>query len=185
MTQFEFITVFVSILLALGVSDVLNSWGDQIRLRDKVTHYWLHTVWGILYLLMTIQAWWGMWRLRHKTDWTFLDNLIQLFPYMLLALIAYVLTPRLTDGQTDIREYYYKNAPWVFGLGAVFLFGLMINTRNALDTPLFDVSNLIRAVAILLLIALATWRNEMFHKVAVITAYALLGTYISVTLIIL
>ena len=178
MTHFEFLAVFISIVLALGVSDVLSGWGEQIRFRDRVRPYWLHTVWGVLYLLASIQAWWGLWRFQGITDWTFIDNLILILPYLLLALIAYVLTPSSSKDQTDVRSYYYKNAPWIFGLGAVFVASLIVNTRNALGTPLLDMTNVVRVLAIILMVALATVKNERFHIAAVILAYLLLATYI-------
>ena len=181
MTHFEFIAVFISILLALGVSDVLNNWGDQIRRRDEIDHYWLHTAWGGLYLLAAIQAWWGLWRLRDRTEWTFGDNLILILPYMVLALVAYVLTPSSSGSQKDIREYYWRNSPWFFGLCATFLAALMINTRNIMDTPTFHYTNYIRTAGIALMIALAVSRNEKFHKAAVLIAFLLLTLYIART----
>ena len=129
MTHFEFLAVFISIVLALGVSDVLAGWGAQIRYRENVKHYWLHTVWGILYLIASIQVWWGLWRFRELTDWTFIDNLILILPYLILALVAHVMTPDIANGQTDIRQHYFKNAPWMFGLIAFFLVSVIVNTR--------------------------------------------------------
>ena len=117
-----------------------------------------------------------------STEWTFVDNLIQIFPYLLLALIAYVLRPPITDGHCDIREYYYRNARWFFGLGSVLIAGLMVNTRNMLGTPIFDPTNIVRAVAIALTIALAVSKNERFHSVGVAVAYVLLAIYIPIAL---
>lgn len=56
MTHFEFLSVFVSSVLAFGVSDILSSWGEQIRFRKQIRHYWLHFVWPVLVLLVIIQA---------------------------------------------------------------------------------------------------------------------------------
>ena len=182
MTQFEFVLVFISMVLALGVSDILANWGAQIRFRDEVRPYWLHTVWGVLYLLAAMQVWWGMWRLKDRTEWNFIDNIIQILPYLLLSLIAYVMTPSIADGQRDVKAYYYKNAGWIFGLIAVFIAGLMLNTYNVLGTPAFDVSNLIRGAAIAVMICLAVFRNERLHIAAVVVCYALLAAYIANTL---
>lgn len=182
MTQFEFLSVFISIVLALGVSDILSSWGQQIRFRNQIRHYWLHSVWGVLVLLVMIQAWWGLWQLHERTDWLFTDNLSLIFPYLLLVLIAYVLTPTITDGKGDVKRYYFDNAPWIFGLGAGYLAAAIINTRNALITPFLDLTNIIRVAAMLMTVALAIWRNELFHIVAAALAYVLLATWIVFTM---
>lgn len=183
MTQFEFILVFISIVLALGVSDVLSNWGDQIRFREQVHHYWLHTHWGILYLLVAIQAWWGLWRFRERTEWTFFDNLLLIWPYLMLALVAYVLAPSISNGQNDIKHYYYKNTPWIFGFSAVYVASVIINTKNALGMPFLDPTNIIRVLAIILMIAVAAWKNELFHKTAVAFTYVLMAAWIVLTLV--
>lgn len=182
MTQFEFLSVFISIVLALGVSDILSSWGQQVRFRQQVRHYWLHTVWCILVLLVMIQAWWGLWRLREKTDWLFTDNLFLIMPYLLLALIAYVSTPTISDGKGDVKRYYFDNAPWIFGFGAAYIVALIINTKIVLGITLSDPTNIIRYAGTVLMVALATWRNELFHQLAIAVAYVLLAAWILLTL---
>lgn len=182
MTQFEFLSVFISIVLALGVSDILSSWGQQVRFRQQVRHYWLHTIWCILVLLVMIQAWWSLWRFRDKTDWLFTDNLFLILPYLLLALIAYVSTPTISDGKGDVKRYYLDNAPWIFGFGAAYIVAVIINATVVLGTKLQDPTNIIRYSAIVLLAALAIWRNELFHKLAIAVAYILLAAWISFTL---
>ena len=182
MTQFEFLSVFISIVLALGVSDILSSWGQQVRFRHQVRHYWLHTIWGLLLLLLMIQAWWGLWRLRDRTDWLFTDNLLLILPFLLLAFLAYVFTPTISDGKGDVKRYYFDNAPWFFGLSAAYLLAVIINTNNALGTPFLDATNIIRVSGLLLMIVLAVWPNERFHKAAVGLAYVLLATWIGVTM---
>jgi hypothetical protein len=181
MTQFEFLSVFISIVLALGVSGILSGWGDQIRFREMVKQYFLHTVWSILYLLIAIQAWWGLWRVSDRTEWTFFDNLLFIFPFLLLALLAYVLTPSISNGQRDIKAYYYGNAQWIFGIGAIYIVVQIFNTNNVLDMSLIDPANSIRFLAIAILVLLAVWRNEIFHKVAAAASYILLTAWIAST----
>ena len=88
MTQFEFTTVFISIVLAFGVSDILASWGEQIRLRKQIRIYWLHVAWSALLLVLMIQVWWSLWVLRDRTEWIFFEYLLLILPFLTLALIA-------------------------------------------------------------------------------------------------
>ncbi|MEM8609213.1 MAG: hypothetical protein AAGF92_19075 [Myxococcota bacterium] len=183
MTQFEFLSVFISIVLALGVSDILSTWGEQIRFRSKVRHYWLHTAWGILLLLLMIQAWWGLWRFRDREDWTFFENVTLIVPYLLLALTVYVLTPRISSEPSDIKDYYYVNAPWIFGLGGGALVAFTINAKVNLGTGLLDPQNAIRAVGIMIMAGLAVSRRERVHAGAAALAAILLIAWISTTLL--
>lgn len=82
MTQFEFLSVFISIVLAFGVSDILSSWGEQIHLRNEIRHYWLHSAWSGLLLIVMVQVWWSLWVLRDRVEWTFPDYLSLIAPYL-------------------------------------------------------------------------------------------------------
>lgn len=123
-----------------------------------------------------------MWQLRDRTDWLFTDNLILILPNLTLALIAFVLTPSIKEGHTDIRRYCYDGAPWIFGLSAAYIVCETINTKNELGTPFSDPRNAIRAAAFSRMIALAAWKNDLFHKIAVSLGYALLAAWILVTM---
>ena len=114
MTQFEFVLVFISIVVAFGVSDILSSWGEQVRLRRQIRHYALHTAWSGLLLIVMMQVWWSLWVLRVRTEWNFVEYMVLMIPYLTLALIAYILTPKFEDSDRDIKRYYFNNSPWLF-----------------------------------------------------------------------
>lgn len=182
MTRFEFLSVFISIVLAFGVSDILSSWGEQIRLRREIQHYPLHVAWTVLLLLLMIQTWWAVWRLREVAEWTYLDYLIHVTPFLLLSLIAYVITPSFVDGNRNVKQHYYDNVPWIFSLAAAFVVMAIIHTRNILGTPFLDQTNIVRATAFFLMVTLATTRNERLHVAAAVLSYVLLGAWVGVTM---
>ena len=47
MTQFEYLSVLVSIILALGMSEVMISWARMIQRRDHVKFSLLHAFWTV------------------------------------------------------------------------------------------------------------------------------------------
>ncbi len=180
MTQFEFLAVIISIVIAFGVSDILSSWGEQIRLRSSVRPYRLHLAWTVLLLLAMILAWWNLWVLRSLPEWTFPGYLMLIVPYLTLALIAYVLTPELAEGERDIRRYYYDNSRWLFSLVAVYMVTWSIFSHTVVDYPLFDMRALIRYATVSLMVVLAAWKNERFHIAAVALSYLLLISWVAV-----
>ena len=182
MTQFEFITVFISIVLAFGVSDILASWGAQIRLRRQVRVYWLHVIWSALLLILMVQVWWSLWVLRDNTGWTFFKYLLLILPFLTLSLIAYLLTPPLSDGATDIRQHYWDNARWFFSLAAFYLCAALAFSSVIVGQELLAIRNTIRIGGLLLMISLAVWQNEKYHAVAALIGGALLSTWIVVTM---
>ena len=182
MTQFEFLSVFVSIVIAFGVSDLLSSWGAQIRLRNEVRPYLVHFAWSVLLLLLMIQVWWSIWRIRPITEWTYLGYLVLVLPYLLLALIAYILTPPLAEGERDIKRYYYQHNSWLFSLASAFIVVAIVNTNKNLGVPLLEPVNAIRGVGLLLTLSLAISKNERFHAIASGAAFLLLFVWVGMTM---
>jgi hypothetical protein len=178
MTQFEFLSVFISIVLAFGVSDILSSWGRQIRHRNQIRHYWLHTAWTGLLLFLMVQIWWAAWILRDRTGWTFFDYFLWIFPYLTVSLVAYVLTPSLRSGERDIKRHYFDQTGWIFSLAAVYVGSAMLFSIVVVGDPVVYSGNLIRLAGLTLMVLLANWRNERFHRAAVVLAYVLLITWV-------
>lgn len=181
MTQFEFLSVFISIVLAFAVSDILSSWGEQIRLRKILRHYPLHSAWTVLVLVIVIQSWWALWLMSDHGSWTFPEYASLILPYLLIALIAYTLTPSFDADERDIKRYYFDNASWVFALAAAYLASWFVFSCFVDDQGLYDQGSVARLVGFLLMIALAIWKNERFHAAAVIAACALEGIWIVMT----
>lgn len=182
MSQFEFISVFISIVLAFGVSDILSSWGEQIRLRKQVRIYWLHVAWSALLLTLMVQVWWSLWILRDRTDWTFFQYLVLILPFLTLALIAYLMTPSLRDGDRDVRQHYWENSRWMFSLASVYMLLAMTFSFVVVGDALMELRNSIRVGALFLMVALAVSKSEKFHAGAAIAACALLVSWIGVSM---
>jgi hypothetical protein len=181
-TQFEFITVFISIVLAFGVSDILSSWGEQIRLRKQIRIYWLHVAWSALLLTLMIQVWWSLWVLRDSTDWTFFKYLLLILPFLTLALIAYLMTPSLQTDESDIKKHYWDNARWMFSLAAFYMCTAMTFSFAIVGDHLLELRNTIRFGAFALMVSLALWQNEKFHAVAAIVGGVLLVCWVGVSM---
>lgn len=182
MTQFEFVLVFISIVVAFGVSDILSSWGEQVRLRHQIRHYALHTAWSGLLLIVMMQVWWSLWALRDRMEWTFVEYMVLMLPFLTLALIAYLLTPKFEDEGKDIERYYFDNSRWIFSLGAFYIAAWMTFSYAVLGNPIDEPGSLSRFTGLLLMLVLAIWKNERFHVAAVVSAYFLLTAWLAVTL---
>jgi len=64
-TQFEFITVAISIVLALGVSRLLDVFGPALRPDQRS---WIHFGWVVHKFFNHLLWWWSLWLLR-ETRW--------------------------------------------------------------------------------------------------------------------
>ena len=61
MTHFEYIAVAVSIILGLGVIQLLS---NSDRVFAKPCRYWLHSAWVFILFWILVQNWWAFWDLK-------------------------------------------------------------------------------------------------------------------------
>jgi hypothetical protein len=116
MDAFSYLSVLLSIIIGLGLTQVLTAIGRLIRHRDRVRPDWLPLLWAAVMLLIYVQVWWSMFGLRHYRDWTFLSFLIVLTQTGTLYLMAAVALPEQPDESgLDLREYYGRQHRWFFG----------------------------------------------------------------------
>jgi hypothetical protein len=107
MTVFEYLSVLVSIVLALGIAHVLGGLSSIVRSWRKVETYWVHLLWGTWVLAIHVQIWWSYWDQSVVVEWT----LPRFAAILGLPGLAYVLARlimpegRITDG-IDLREHF-------------------------------------------------------------------------------
>lgn len=75
MDAFSYLSVLISIILGLAVTQVLQGFRGLMLARSRVRTYWPALVWAVLVLVICVQVWWAMFGLSQRTAarWTFLD----------------------------------------------------------------------------------------------------------------
>jgi hypothetical protein len=176
MSQFEFLLVFVSLIAAFAVSDVLMCWGEEIRLRRQVRHYAVHTAWSLAMLFALVQVWWSLWDYSSRPAWTFREYIVLVLPFLTLSLMVYVLTPKFGERpeERDVKAHYYGNTPWIFGLGMLYLVFWMLFAVVLLDEPLKDPRSMLRSVMLVVFALLALSRNERLHVASAVLVLMLI-----------
>jgi hypothetical protein len=117
MSTFEYLSVLLSIILGLAITQVLMGFRGLMQSRRSTRWYWPAVTWAVLVLVIAVQGWWSMFDLRRHEDWTFAEFAIVLgqtiVEYLLAALVLPDFAPRET---VDLREHYYDHHRWFFGL---------------------------------------------------------------------
>jgi len=119
MNPFEFVMVLVSIIVALGVAELLV--GIARILRGELRLYWIQAVWVLSLFIMQLQYCWSLFDLEAKGEWVFLDLVRLLAPPIALFLASSLLFPSRQE-RVDLEEYYFAKRRPIFGL----LAGLML-----------------------------------------------------------
>ncbi len=79
MSLFEYVTVMVSMILALALGRLLMSASSLAKNRHKVVPHAPYVLWLCFLFLTLINHWWSLWDLR-DISWTYLS-----FVYILIA----------------------------------------------------------------------------------------------------
>jgi hypothetical protein len=173
MSLFEFLMVFVSIIVGLGVTEILTGIAMQIRHRDTVKGYWVHSAGVVLIFIALIQNWWELWDRRDNPEWTFLGLVLMLIPPASLYLVAHLIFPEPIEG-SNVRQYYYER------LRPVWLLAILTAATSSLfpfltqgESP-FIGDNLSTGIMAVGFLALAISSSVRLHSIVVPTFLALL-----------
>jgi hypothetical protein len=174
-SRFEYLSVLISIVIALGISEMVSSWGRLLRHRARVRQYWVHGLWSLLIALMMVQFWWGFWQYRVIADWSFVGLVAVLAVTLVMVLAALVLTPSDPIVESlDLRIHYYENTRVFFVLGLALIAQLAVVDALVGKQPFLHVENLFRAVALGVVGWAAVSQSERVHAALALAGLGLL-----------
>jgi len=116
MSVMEFILVAHSIIVGLAIAEILRGLGDLVRAEGTRVSYRLLLMAGWA-LLLLLQAWWAIWQVGDRHEWSFLEFLIFLLPVGILYVFARLCFPKEVS-ESNLRAYYLRVAPALFMLVA-------------------------------------------------------------------
>jgi len=136
MSEFEFLVVFISIVIGLGVTHLLLGVGRIIHNRDRVEVYSVHAVWTVNVLLILVINWWVSFSWGDFIAWSFDIYLVLILWAIALYMMAVILYPPDIRGDESYRELFERNRRWLYG---TFILMLMLDiAQTALRGDLFN-----------------------------------------------
>lgn len=175
MGAFDYLSVMVSIVLGLGVTQLLTTLGAIFRERDHIKPYWLTNLWIGILVLIHVQTWWAMFGLRDHGDWAFPGFFVLLLQPIILYLMSSLLTPNL-DREADLVRAFERQSRGFFGLFILLLVvsilrDVVINDRMP-DAPNLAAHGVFMALSI---VAALTRRRRVHEIMGPITAVLVLA----------
>src|SRR5215510_2928991 len=119
---FEYLSVLISIVLALGMTRALAGVGEMLQARKHRRIYWVHVVWVVNLFLYLVVAWWIFYRWRNQQEWTFYLFVFVLISPTILYLASMLLFPpeSSVDELVDYKTHYYANHRAFFVIFSLF-----------------------------------------------------------------
>ena len=180
MDAFSYLSVLLSIILGLAITQILKGMRGLALARARVIVYGPTLGWAALLMLICVQGWWSMFGLREVAVWTFPKFAIVLLQtittYMLAAL---VLPDFFGDEVTDLHEHYFAHRRLFFGL---FMLALLISLAKDLVLTGHVTDNANLAFHLCFLAAAATGAmtaKEWYHKLLCLISLLGFGAYIA------
>jgi len=169
LSQFEYITVFLSIVMALAVAELLIGLGRLIRERDHVKIYWVHVGWMILGIIVLTSSWWSIWKVRSHVFASYFEFLSLLLPSLFLVTISLLLSPPIDPGRpSDLREYYFRHIRWIAVLVAVQVAFVALSRVVLGVEGWFAPVNGIRLIVAGVILSLGFSVNQKLHSAALL-----------------
>ena len=179
MSQFDYLAVLVSIVLGLGIANVLTGFAAIVRARARVTSFLPTYIQMANVFVIHIQMWWAMFGLRELRHWTFPVFLAVILQPVLVFLMSAFIVPEIApEGRIDLKEQYFREHAW-FG-AAIFATVADSLLRNLLAAGhLQDVPELVAlgVFALLGVIGFAS-RSARVHMVLAPTVSLMLAAYV-------
>ncbi|TDG11816.1 hypothetical protein E2F43_15710 [Seongchinamella unica] len=116
MSLFEYLSVFLSVIMGLGVTHILAGLSKTIHYRRTLKLFWVHTLWAINILIYIVIIWWGMFWWSKQVDWSFFEFLLLLLYAIALFLAASLLFPWELPKDFDFEVHFTQTRVWFFAV---------------------------------------------------------------------
>ncbi len=150
MSAFEYVSVFLSIILGLAVVNLLGGVSLILDQRVVARLYWIHMVWVVNMFSLITWVWWGNWQLNDVVAFSPLHYLAMVLFSVTLYLMCGLLFPVRGKEVEDFHAQFEMNRSRFFLLGQALIIAAAIKgyvDRQVIDEP--DTVERLTALAVL------------------------------------
>lgn len=169
-SPFEYVTVLISIILGLGITQILTGIADLIHKSDRVKVYWPHIIWILFVMLLHIQEWWVTYELKGYQPWR-LPTFLFIMAYPInLFILARMLFPFALKGKIiDLKGFYFGNFRKIF---LIFIISAALSITYNISILDLGVETQILQILLALsfaIISLRKYANQLLHEILAVT----------------
>lgn len=180
MDGFSYLSVMVSIVLGLGLTQLFAGIGNLVQVRRRVKLYWLHRLWVFLLIVLHLHMWWSFWALRGVAEWTYAIFVYVIFGPGALVVASHIIIPELLDGRIDVERHYFDTSPLFFGiLTAAAVWAMLLEPIMGLRSFLVPF-RILQAVGVVTLGSCSASKNKRLHAAAIAVIVLILATGITI-----
>lgn len=182
MDQFEYVVVLTSLILGLGIAQILTGIADVLSNYKNSSLYLPHSLFVIQIFLLHIQEWWINYEYASIIDnWT-LKIVLSILAYpILLYLMARMIFPTgIRGSETDFKAYYEDQWRFIFVIGLIAVILSIIQNAMISNIPVTDQWPQIGYLVVYAGFVLSNTKNNLAHILfQTVTVLILIGYVIT------
>jgi hypothetical protein len=167
----------ISIILGIGLTEMLGNLHRLIRNRPRVTWDWLPVTWTAALLLLVINYWWsiylgvsGLSQLTNAAGF----GLLLIGPILLFLTTASVLPNFDADSEWDLRRHYAEHRKTFIVTFALYQCTTW-TTAMIVGTLGWNVISVVRAIILLLLVLMLSFNKRRWDWIGVLAILGILA----------
>lgn len=180
MEAFSYLSVLLSVILGLAITQVLQGYRALALNRRQVKLYWPSLAWSGIILAMAAQHWWASFSLAGRAEWSFAAFAAILIQTALMYMMAALVLPDIpADQPIDLKVHFYRERRVLFAVAAAAI-GWSVVREVALEGRLPEPANLAFHLVFIAmsLIAMLSPR-EPLQKLFAATSAVIFAVYIA------
>ena len=160
----------VSVIVGLGLTELLASLNGLVRSRNAVHWYALPLAWAAVCLILVVNLWWGIYlgAIGIATPSNAGAFLLYLIVPVLLYLVCSAALPDVRGpAAVDLRASYYASSRYFSGLLLAYVAAAMLQAYLARGSVEWTTMTIVLRVGILVVLLPLVWvRQPWYHWIA-------------------
>ena len=175
----EYLSVLVSIIVGLGISQVLSGVANLLVDRRRVRFDWIWAVAVLMTFMAQVQFWWSTFSVGDAVAGNFFSFFFFLLTPIALFLASVIILPDFEgEGEIVLREHFRENYRWYFALLTVVPVLNVIRSMAISHDPLWMPSRPYELAFTLLLASGAIVGRRGYQAVLAVTLVALFTLFL-------
>ena len=172
---FAYLAAFVSVVLALAIGDLVQSFHRLLRARRKVKWSLTALLAALTVFMAILEEFFGLWRLTGVVRFTYFDLLTLIVPAILLSLAAMTVLPdEVPEQGLDLAEHYMDSRRLLYLLTSLWVLGVFLRLMDLFQlitgksVSTFQLAAMFpwQTVPLLCIYAFLCWSNNMRVQLA-------------------
>jgi hypothetical protein len=166
MNLFEFLMILLSLIVGLGLAEILAGIARLLKRGGSRETSWTHGVATAAVFVALLQTFWESWGLRTIEVWSFPAMLLMLGSPICLYLMAHILFPE-QDEHASLDQYYFERARLIWPLAGLTVIVGTLFRPVAFGDPLWQVDHASGIPILVICVILTLTRNRIAHRILV------------------